>query len=138
MNQQIYKIGLAVIRDNALLLCRPFAFDELILPGGQKEGGETAVENLRREVREELGDDAHFDEKSLRYLGNFSDRAAGRTERTVEIELYSGEVSGRIVASSEIKEIVWFAPSDPSGDKLSAVVERKILPHLFAIGLLKK
>jgi 8-oxo-dGTP diphosphatase len=131
----IYKFGLAVIKDGALLLCRPHAFPDLIVPGGTKEGNEDYLTNLSREVREELGNDACLHHSSLRYLGNFSDRAAGRTERTVEIELYLGEVSGNLVASSEIAELVWYQSSMTSY-KLSDVVANKIMPFLIEGGLL--
>jgi 8-oxo-dGTP diphosphatase len=134
----IYKIGIATIQDNCLLLCKPFAFDDLILPGGIKEGNETALENLRREIKEELGGEAKLDEKSLRYLGQFSDRAAGRSERLVEVELYTGTITGRLIASSEIKEFVWFNPSQPGNYKLSDVVKNEILPFLLQQGLLKQ
>ena len=134
----IYKIGLAVIVDDALLLCRPYAYDDLIVPGGIKEGDESAIENLTREVREELGPSARLDGESLEYLGNFTDRAAGRSERTVEIELYSGTVAGSLVASSEIRELVWYEPQQKDSYKLSAIVERQIVPHLISIGLLSR
>jgi 8-oxo-dGTP pyrophosphatase MutT (NUDIX family) len=137
MGTFIYKYGLAVIRDNSLLLCKPYAFDDLIVPGGTKENGEGALENLKREITEELGQSAVLDEQSLRYLGNFSDRAAGKSERVVEIELYAGEVKGPLIASSEIKELVWFDPNDPGSHKLSDVVRRKILPFLGQVGLLR-
>lgn len=132
----MHKIGLAHIKNNKLLLCRPFAFDSLILPGGLKKSGESSVENLVRQVTEELGKDAHLETDSLCYLGNFSDLAAGRTERTVEIELYSGGVSGTLVASTEIKELEWFSPTD-DWETLSPIIKNKILPFLIQKRLLE-
>lgn len=133
----MYKIGLAHIRNNRLLLCRPFAFDPLILPGGLKKTGESPVENLMRQIVEELGGGAHLETSSLRYLGNFSDFAAGKTERIVEIELYSGELSGTLVASSEIQELKWFSPTD-DWETLSPIIKNKILPFLIQNGSLLK
>lgn len=132
----IYKIGLIVIRNNRLLLCKPFAFDDLIVPGGTKEGDEPAEANLLREVKEELGEQAVLDLKSLKYLGNFSDYAAGKTERWVEIELYLGDISGTLVPSSEIKELLWFDPENPNTENPSAVIKNKIIPYLYTAGLL--
>jgi len=131
----IYKIGLVVIKDGAILLCRPYAFPDLILPGGIKEGDEDYLTNLAREVREELGSNARLNDASLQYLGNFSDRAAGKTERIVEIELYLGELGGELVASSEIAELVWYKPSMTSY-KPSDIVANKIIPLLISRGLL--
>lgn len=131
----LYKYGLTVIRGGKLLLCKPYAFNDLIMPGGLKEGDENHIACLLREVREELGDSASLDIKSLRYLGNYSDVAAGKTERTVEIELYIGDVKGDLVASSEIKELVWFSP-DNDQSQLSPIIRNKILPALIAKNLL--
>ena len=132
MSIYIYKIGLAMIRDKKLLLCEPYAFPDLILPGGIKEGDETASENLTREVREELGEAARLDITSLRYLGNFTARAAGRTERIVEVELHLGSVSGHLVASSEIKRLVWLDPLAPVEEIVSDVVREKVVPFLIS------
>jgi 8-oxo-dGTP diphosphatase len=130
MNQKIYKIGLVVVKKNRLLLCEPYAFSDLILPGGIKEGNESHVENLVREVFEELGPDAILEIDSLKYLGNFEDLAAGRPGRTVEIELYTGSITGKIVPSSEIKEVHWFSKDDDFS-RLSVIIRNKILPFLI-------
>lgn len=127
---RLYKYGLAVIKNNKLLLCEPHAFADLILPGGIKEADENHVENLLREVNEELGSGAILDVSSLKYLGNFEDRAAGRTERTVEIELYVGNVSGSLQPSMEIKCLHWFSLKDDRS-RLSAIIRNKILPCLI-------
>jgi 8-oxo-dGTP pyrophosphatase MutT (NUDIX family) len=133
--QSLYKIGLAYIRNNSLLLCRPFAFDLLIMPGGILQPNENVIDNLIRQVAEELGESAKLDTSSLKYLGNFSDVAAGKTERTVEIELYLGSVNGNLKASSEIKELVWFSPED-DWEQLSLIVKNKIFPFLLESGFL--
>jgi 8-oxo-dGTP pyrophosphatase MutT (NUDIX family) len=128
--RRIYKFGLAVIEDNKLLLCEPYAFKDLILPGGIKEADESHVDNLLREVSEELGEDAILDTTSLMYIGKFEDVAAGRSYRLVEIDLYIGSLGGRLTPSSEIKELHWFSPKDDH-DRLSAIIRNKILPYLI-------
>ena len=128
--RRIYKFGLATIRKNRLLLCEPFAFKDLILPGGIIEGDETHVDNLLREVEEELGNKAILDINSLIYLGHFQDFAAGRTNVIVEIHLYLGNLKGRLKASSEIKKLNWFSPSDDKAT-LSQIIRNKILPFLI-------
>jgi len=126
----IYKYGLAIIKKNKILLCEPFAFKDLILPGGIKEGEESYCENLIRETREELGENAELDIKSLKYIGNFTDYAAGRENVLVEIELYIGTIKGGLKASSEIKDLIWFSPKDDKAI-LSAIIRNKILPFLI-------
>jgi len=134
--RKLFKYGLAFIKDNKLLVCRPYAFDDYILPGGIREGDETFFEGLEREVKEELGPKAQLDRTSLKNLGTFEDLAAGRKDVLVTIELYEGEVLGELEPSSEIKELVWFSPSDDRS-LLSAIIRNKILPALEASGLIK-
>lgn len=135
--RRIYKYGLATIRKNRLLLCEPYAFTDLILPGGIIEGEETHIDNLLREVEEELGDKAILETKSLHYLGHFVDFAAGRTNVVVEIHLYLGNLKGRLKASSEIKKLHWFSPSD-DWSMLSQIIRNKILPFLIDNNYLTK
>lgn len=131
----IEKFGLIIIREQKILLCRPFAFPDLITVGGIKEGDEGYVENLTREVREELGPEAQIDFNSLKFLGKFTDRAAGKTERMVTIDLYLGNISGALCASSEIKELVWYE-AGLEGWTLSPIVKNKIIPFLVQSGYL--
>ena len=135
--RRIFKYGLAFIKDNKLLVCRPFAFDDYILPGGIKEGEETFLEGLQREIKEELGEESELDPDSVQYFGNFEDLAAGRKDVLVEIELYLGTVNGQIKASDEIKELIWFSPSDDR-NLLSAIIRNEIFPALEAKGVLKR
>jgi 8-oxo-dGTP diphosphatase len=131
------KVGLACIRDNKLLLCRAFAFNDLLLPGGQRDGSESDIECLSREITEELGEDATIDTASLQYMGRFEDVAAFHKDTIVEITLYVGHLLGELRASSEIKELVWFSlGDDPS--VLSPIVRNHIVPALEVAGLLTK
>jgi len=134
--KKLYKYGVAIISDNRLLLCRPFAFRDLIIPGGIREGEENHITNLIRETSEELGDQAKLVLSSLEYLGNFEDVAAGRSDAIVEIELYKAKIDGTLKASSEIAELVWFDPRTMHA-QLSPIVKNKILPFLITRGLLK-
>ena len=133
--KNIDKFGLVTIKNDSILLCRPHAFPDLITIGGTKEGNESYVENLTREVYEELGCNAVIDIESLKYFGRFVDRAAGRSERTVTIDLYIGEIFGDLRASSEIAELVWYRPYCGSY-VLSDIVKNKIVPALIATGAL--
>jgi 8-oxo-dGTP diphosphatase len=135
--RRIFKYGLAFVKNNQLLVCRPFAFDDYILPGGIKEGEETFLEGLQREIKEELGDLAELDPESVEYFGNFEDLAAGKKDVTVEIALYLGTVNGEIKASDEIKELIWFSPSD-NRNLLSAIIRNKIFPALEERGILQR
>jgi 8-oxo-dGTP diphosphatase len=103
------KAGLLTIRDGRVLLCRKkHTTSLLILPGGVKEPGETAETCLRREVREELGD---VELGPLRHLGDYHSPAA-IPGKTVQVELFAGDLKGVPQATSEIKELIWFGRND--------------------------
>ncbi len=126
------KIGLLVLRADAILLCRKKAGTSLlILPGGCLEAGETALECLSREIREELGE---VTVENLAYLGNYSGPAAD-PGKTVSIELYRGNLRGTPLPNSEIAELVWFGRADNWG-LLAPSLSGKILPDLIARGIL--
>jgi 8-oxo-dGTP diphosphatase len=127
------RAGLLVVRDGRILLCRKKRSTSLlILPGGKFESGETAVQCLERELREELGP---VTVSGLEFIGAYSDRAAGDQTKTVRIELYRGELAGAPVASAEIGELVWFGETDDRAQLAPSLVNR-ILPDLVGRGIL--
>jgi 8-oxo-dGTP pyrophosphatase MutT (NUDIX family) len=127
------KIGLLTLRGGRLLLCRKkHTTALLILPGGCLEPGESALECLHRELREELGE---VEVSGLEYLGAYQDRAAGDANKTVHIELYRGDLEGDPQPHSEIRELVWFGATDDRAQLAPSLVNR-ILPDLVARGIL--
>ena len=131
------KVGLLALEGERMLLCRKkHTTAKLILPGGCTEEGETLEECLARELKEELGEAVAVED--LEYVGTYRDRAASddpASQKTVEIKLYRGVLLGRPVASSEIRELVWFGPEDDPGQLAPSLVN-KILPDLLARGIL--
>ena len=131
------KVGLLTLREGKILLCRKkHTTSSLILPGGCKEPGESALDCLARELREELGD---VQVSEPEYIGVYSGRAAGSEAgppKTVQIELYRADLIGEPAARSEIAELVWFGPED-DGTRLAPSIRNKILPDLIARGILR-
>ena len=116
-----------------MLLCRKtHTTSLLILPGGRIEPGETPEFCIEREIAEELGG---IGVRDLQFVGSYEDVAAGEPGRRVRIELYSGELTDEPVASSEIRELVWFGPEDDRR-LLSPSLANKVVPDLIARGLL--
>jgi 8-oxo-dGTP diphosphatase len=126
------KIGLLAIRGGRMLLCRKkHTTSLLILPGGCLEPGESALECLARELKEELGE---VSVNGLEYLGTYTDRAARGDGKTVSIELYKGELVGEPRPCSEIRELVWFGETDDRA-LLAPSLANRILPDLARRGI---
>ena len=123
------KVGLLAVRDGKILLCRKrHTTSLLILPGGCREPGETALDCLSRELREELGE---VSATAVELVGVYTDQAAGSTTKTVRIELYQAELIGEPSPHSEIGELVWFGERDDRS-QLAPSIANKILPDLLA------
>ncbi|MGA3190462.1 MAG: NUDIX domain-containing protein [Bryobacteraceae bacterium] len=129
----IDKIGLLTIRDGKVLLCRKKrGHSLLILPGGKREAGESSLECLARELREELGDVTAV---SPELLGVYVYEAAGRGKKIVRIELYLADLAGEASPQAEIGELVWFG-ADHDWAQLAPSLLELIFPDLMARGIL--
>jgi 8-oxo-dGTP diphosphatase len=129
----IEKVGLLTIRGERVLLCRKKRGTSLlILPGGKREAGESAIECLARELREELGD---VTAASPQLIDVYTHAAAGEHGKLVRIELYRAELTGDAHAQSEIGELVWFGAGDDWA-KLAPSLAELIFPDLIARGIL--
>ena len=125
----IDKVGLLTIRDGRVLLCRKKRGTALlILPGEKREAGESSLECLARELREELGDVCAV---SPELIGIYESAVAGDAGKIVRIELYRAELTGEARAQSEIGELVWFGVGD-DWSVLAPSLREVIFPDLIA------
>ena len=130
------KVGVLVLRGDRLLLCRKNRdTSKLILPGGRVEAGESDLDCLARELREELGD---VSLRNVEYVGTYEDRAAmddPTVVKTLRIALYRGDLVGTPTPASEITDAVWFGP-DSDAAELTPIFVNQILPDLLSRGIL--
>ena len=129
----IDKVAFLYLQDGKILSTRSKGKDKYYIPGGKRETGETDIETLIREVKEELSVD--IIESSAKLYGVFEAQAHGKAEGViVKMTCYTAEYIGELKADSEIAEIVWLTTAD-----IEAVspVDKLIFADLKEKGLLK-
>jgi 8-oxo-dGTP diphosphatase len=111
-------VSAAVFRDGRVLIvrrARPPAYGLFTLPGGGVELGETLVEAVIREVREET----NLEIEPLDLVGYrqvIARDGAGRIERHfVILPFVARWIAGEISLNEELAEARWIAPSELSG-----------------------
>lgn len=124
----IRKVALAVFKNKKLLQVRTGKQKNVFYTlGGKIEEGESDIDCLKREVKEEI--DCSLNESSIKFLATFQNVAHGKGGDLVNIRMYEGKLIGSPKPSSEIVEIGWF---DSQSDKkhLSVIAQRTIFPWL--------
>ncbi|XVQ16206.1 NUDIX hydrolase [Spirillospora sp. CA-255316] len=102
------------------------------LPGGKRENGESDLETLVREIREELA--VEILPGSVERLGVWEAQAHGHSEGvTVRMSCYTADHQGTPKASSEIAEVVWLSYADR---ERVAPVDQLIFDDLRSMGRL--
>jgi 8-oxo-dGTP diphosphatase len=99
--------------ENGRILCaRPRGKDVFYIPGGKREGAETDVQVLLREISEELAVTLRLE--TVRHVGTYeADQPGGHPDGAlVRMSCYTGDYSGTLAASSEIDEFAWFSYAD--------------------------
>ncbi|MFI0984319.1 NUDIX hydrolase [Streptomyces exfoliatus] len=108
--------------ENGRILCaRPRGKDVFYIPGGKREGAETDLETLLREIKEELT--VLLDPDSAVHVGTYEaevpDLPGGAV---VRMSCYTADYHGTLAVSAEIEEMAWFSyadrPSVPPVDQL--------------------
>lgn len=107
----IDKVALICIKDRRVLTTLSKNKTKLYFPGGKREGTESDLECLAREVREELN--VTLIESSATFLGVFDAQADGHDSGIVVImRCYFADYDGTPQASNEIESFEWISYRD--------------------------
>lgn len=129
----IDKIAWIRLEDGKVLSTRSRGKDVYYLPGGKREPGESDVQTLIREIREEL--DVAIAPASATYAGTFQAQAHGHPDGiAVRMTCYSADYQGTLTPSSEIDELIWLNYADR--DRVSPV-DQVIFDYLHQGGQLR-
>lgn len=126
MSKLIDKLAWLRLEDGKILSTRSYGKDSYYIPGGKREGDESDVDALSREIREELN--VELVPASIRHAGTFEAQAHGKAEGvTVRMTCYWADYTGTLMPGAEIEEMVWL---DYSGREKSSQVDKLIFDWL--------
>jgi 8-oxo-dGTP pyrophosphatase MutT (NUDIX family) len=129
----IDKVALLHWQDGKILSSRSKGKDSWYLPGGKREGSESDVETLIREIQEELS--VSVDPETAVYYGTFEAQAHGKAEGiTVRMTCYTAGFSGTPFPSHEIEELKWLTYQDKD---VVSPVDKLIFDDLHMKGYLR-
>lgn len=128
---KIIKAALICIKNKKLLIVHKKTIDLYISPGGKIEKGESDIECLSREVKEELGCLC----SNIKYWDTFN--ATTSDNKEVELRCYFGNLNGEIVLNPEdnIDGFIWIGKNHKN-IKMANSLKNKILPGLISRGFL--
>jgi 8-oxo-dGTP diphosphatase len=124
----IDKLAFLHIKDRKILVTLNKGKDIWYIPGGKREPGESDLQALIREVREELS--VNINPKSTTLYKVFEAQAHGKPEGTlVRMTCYTGTFTGTLTASSEVSQLDFFTHRQKH---LTGPVDHLILDDLKA------
>ena len=91
------------LKAGRILCARPRGKDIFYIPGGKREGTETDLQTLLREVAEELA--VVLRPETVRHVGTYE-------ADQVRMSCYTGDYEGTLAASREIDDLAWFSYAD--------------------------
>ena len=123
----VLEIAAAVVSDSAgrLLLVRKQNTSFYMQPGGKIDVGESALEALCRELKEELGLSVNSDQLSP--LGIRTAQAANEPGMTVKAHLFSIVIDEPVEAAAEIAEARWVTREEAEQLPLAPLTKEHIV-----------
>lgn len=120
------------IENRMILSTRSYGKEVYCLPGGKREPGESDLDTLVREVREELS--VAIVPETASYVGTFEAQAYGKPDGALSrASCYAADYTGTLAPANEIESMAWLGYADR--DRV-APVEQVIFDHLHDNGQL--
>lgn len=133
MRNLIETVAWVRVADGRILCARSRGKDVFYIPGGKREPGETELDTLLREIKEELTLDLLPD--TARHVGTYQEQAHAQADGiVVTMSCYTADYQGTPTASSEIAELDWLGYADR--DRV-APVDQLLFDDLRAGGQLR-
>ncbi|ALD63028.1 pyrimidine (deoxy)nucleoside triphosphate pyrophosphohydrolase [Arthrobacter sp. LS16] len=110
-----------------ILLVRKRGTSKFMQPGGKPEKGESPLQTVIREIKEELG--VEFAPDELEYRGEWHGPAANEASTSIHAHLFSGRFSGELEPLAELEELLWIDPKQALlRDDLAPLLREHVLP----------
>lgn len=124
----VLRVAAGIVTDGAgrALVVRKRGTSAFMQAGGKIEPGESALDALSRELREEIGIELNPD--VTEYIGSFRAVAANEPDTVIRAEVFALVVSGEPVAAGEIEELAWIETLEAGGLELAPLTRETILP----------
>ncbi|MES2408961.1 MAG: NUDIX domain-containing protein [Patescibacteria group bacterium] len=120
----IDKVVLLSIKDRKVLMARSLGKDKFYMPGGKREEGETDLQTLIRESKEEMDIDVIVE--TAKHWDTFIAQAHGKSEGVmVKAVCYTADFEGIPKASNEIEEVLYlgFDRRDDAGGVAQTILD---------------
>lgn len=130
----IDKVGGVILNDKRILVQRKKNNRaECIIPGGKREGNETDLETLKRELMEELS----VTLLSAEFIGGYDDIACFSPNEKIHVQTYLVTIDGKIKCNNEIKEAIWIDKNYKNkGIEVGSILGDHVIPELIKRGLM--
>ncbi|HEU0206769.1 MAG TPA: NUDIX domain-containing protein [Pseudolysinimonas sp.] len=124
----VLRVAAAIVTDRTgrCLLVRTAGRVEFTHPGGALEPGESALDALSRELRDELG--LELDESAAEYLGVFRAPAVHDPRTLVSAAVFALVTDADVAARGRIDQLLWIDRLDGIPVELAPLARDELLP----------